>query len=94
VHPVIWSPTAITQLRAIRIYSEQFNPKAAQAVAAHLLSAGNSLEHFPHRGRLVPGTTMRELVANYRYVIRYRVARDGTVRILRVRHSSRRPTHP
>jgi addiction module RelE/StbE family toxin len=94
VHPVIWSPAAVAQLRAIRIYIEQFNPQAAEAVAVHLLSAGNSLEHFPHRGRPVPGTNMRELVANYRYVIRYRVTRDGTVRILRVRHSSRRPTTP
>ena len=85
---------AVAQLRAIRVYIEQFNPKAAEAVAAHLLFAGDSLGHFPHRGRPVPGTNMRELVANYRYVIRYRVTRDGTVRILRVRHSSRRPTNP
>lgn len=94
MHAVIWSPLAIAQLRAIRVYIEQFNPSAAEVVAAHLLSAGNGLEHFPHRGRPVPGTSMRELVANYRYVIRYRVARDGSVRILRIRHSSRHPTHP
>ncbi len=37
---------------------------------------------------------MRELVTDYPYIIRYRVARDGTVRILRVRHMSRRPTNP
>jgi plasmid stabilization system protein ParE len=37
---------------------------------------------------------MRELVTDYRYVIRYRVTRDGTVRILRIRHTSRRPTNP
>jgi toxin ParE1/3/4 len=94
VHAVIWSPTAVIQLRAVRVYIEQFNPRAAEAVAAHLLAAGNSLEHFPHRGRPVPGTSTRELVADYRYVIRYHVARDGTVRILRIRHTSRRPTNP
>ncbi len=94
MHPVIWSPAAVAQLRAIRIYIQQFNPKAAEAVAIHLLSAGNSLEHFPHRGRPVVGTNMRELMANYRYIIRYRLTRDGTVRILRVRHSLRRPTDP
>jgi plasmid stabilization system protein ParE len=59
-----------------------------------LLAVGNSLEHFPARGRSVPATTMRELMADYRYIIRYRIMRDNTVRILRIRHSSRRPTTP
>jgi plasmid stabilization system protein ParE len=94
VHEVIWSDTALAQLDAIGIYLEQFNPKAAAEGAAHLLDAGNGLENFPHRGRLVPGTEMREIVTNYSYIIRYRVARDGTVRILRVRHTARRPTNP
>jgi toxin ParE1/3/4 len=94
VHEVIWSDTALAQLDAIGIYLEQFNPRAAGEVAAHLLDAGNSLESFPHRGRLVPGTDMREIVTNYSYIIRYRVAGDGTVRILRVRHTARQPTDP
>ena len=94
MHAVVWSPTAVAQLRAIRTYIAQFNPRAAGTVAAHLLRAGNSLENFPHRGRPVGGTEMRELVANYPYIIRYRVGRDGNVRILRVRHTSRGPTAP
>jgi addiction module RelE/StbE family toxin len=94
VQAVIWSPAAVAQLRAIRAYVDQFNPRAAEKVAAHLRRAGDSLEHFPHRGRPVPGTEMRELTTNYPYIIRYRVTRDGTVRILRVRHMSRRPTNP
>jgi toxin ParE1/3/4 len=57
------------------------------------MAAGNSLEHFLHRGRSVPRTDMRELVTAYPYVIRYRVVGD-VVRILRVRHTSRRPTNP
>jgi toxin ParE1/3/4 len=94
VHEVLWSDTALAQLDAIGIYLEQFNPKAAADVAAHLLDAGNSLENFPHRGRRVPGTDMREFVTNYSYIIRYRVARAGTVHILRLRHTARRPTRP
>jgi len=94
VHGVIWSPTAVAQLRAIRAYLAQFNPKAAEELAADLLATGNSAEIFPHRGRPVPGTEMRELTTKYPYIIRYRVMRDGTVRILRVRHTSRRPTNP
>lgn len=94
MHEVVWSDTALAQLDAIGIYLERFNPKAAAEVAAHLLDAGNSLENFPHRGRPVPGTSMRELTTDYPYIIRYRVARDGIVRILRVRHTARRPTKP
>ena len=93
MHEVIWAPAAVAQLRAIRVYIEQFNRRAAAEVAAHLLTVGNSLEEFPHRGRSVPGTDMRELLTNYPYIIRYRMV-GSTVRILRVRHTARRPTNP
>lgn len=93
VTEVVWSDTALDQLDAIGLYIERFNPKAAEEVAAHLIAAGNGLGHFPHRGRLVPGTGMRELVTSPPYVIRYRVV-DDTVQILRVRHTPRRPTNP
>jgi plasmid stabilization system protein ParE len=36
---------------------------------------------------------MRELTTAYPYIIRYRVTRN-TVRVLRVRQTSRRPTKP
>ena len=58
-----------------------------------LVEAGNALEHFPHRGRPVPGTDKRELVTAYPYIIRYRIV-GNTVRILRVRHTARRQTDP
>jgi toxin ParE1/3/4 len=74
-------------------YLAEFNPTAALRVAETLRDAGHSLEHFPHRGRSVPGTNMRELVTSYSYLIRYRISGD-TVMILRVRHTSRRPTTP
>jgi plasmid stabilization system protein ParE len=48
VHGVVWSDTALAQLDAIGIYVEQFNPRAAADLAAHLLAAGNSLQNFPH----------------------------------------------
>ena len=94
MHEVVWSETALVQLDAIGNYVEQFNPRAAADLAAHLLAAGNSLQKFPHRGRPVAGTEMRELMMDYPYIIRYRVTRNGIVRILRVRHTSRRPTRP
>ena len=94
MHPVIWSPAAVAQLRAIRAYIEQFNPHAAEKVAAHLLRAGDSLEHFPHRGRPVPRTEMRELVTDYPYIIRYRVTRDGTVRDANIACNKGEVRHP
>jgi plasmid stabilization system protein ParE len=93
LNKVIWSTAALAHLQFIRAYVEQFNPRAAGDLAAGLMDAGNSLVTFPHRGRSVPGTDMRELVTAYPYVIRYRIVGD-TVRIPRVRHTSRRPTNP
>jgi plasmid stabilization system protein ParE len=49
--------------------------------------------NFPHRGRPVRDTTMRELMFVTPYIIRYCVERDRVV-ILRVRHSAGRPTRP
>jgi toxin ParE1/3/4 len=84
---------ALANLEAIRIYIEQFNPRAARLLADSLVTAGNSLALFPQRGRRVPGTDMRELVIADPYIIRYQVVGDVVV-ILRVRHSARRPTNP
>lgn len=90
---VVWSPQALQQVARAADYLTVFNPKAAVALAMGLVAAGDSLQHFAQRGRPVPGTDMRELVTAYPYIIRYRIVRD-TVRILRVRHTARRPTHP
>jgi toxin ParE1/3/4 len=93
LNQVVWSNAALANLRAIRAYLEQFNPRAAQALAHGLIDAGNSLANFPHRGRIVPGSDSRELVTAFPYIIRYRFV-GNEVRILRVRHASQRPTKP
>lgn len=90
---VIWSPSALREVALIVNYLWDFNPVAANKVAESLIEAGDRLANFPHRGRPVPATTMRELIATYPYIIRYRITHDE-VRILRVRHTSRRPTKP
>ena len=93
MNEVVWTEPALAHLRAIRAYIEQFNPRAAREVAASLKALGDRLIQYPHRGRPVRGTGMRELVSTYPYIIRYHI--DGnTVVILRVRHTSRRPTKP
>jgi len=90
---VIWSPAALREVMRIFDYLIDFNPRAAAEVFNTLIETGDSLANFPHRGRAVRNSTMRELVTSYPYIIRYRVTRD-TVRILRVRHTARRPTSP
>jgi toxin ParE1/3/4 len=90
---VVWSPTALHHIARASDYLSEFNPRAAIELAEGLLAAGDSLEKFPHRGRPAPGTDTRELVTAYPYIIRYRIIRNE-VRILRVRHTSRRPTNP
>ena len=56
---IIWSTDALANLRSIRAYIEQFNPRAAANLAKGLVEAGDSLAHFPHRGRSVPKTDLR-----------------------------------
>lgn len=90
---VVWTKTALRGVWRAYDYIYEFNPPAAGRMAGALITAGDSLATFPHRGRLVPGTGMRELVGVSPYIMRYRVERDEVV-ILRVRHSARRPTNP
>jgi toxin ParE1/3/4 len=90
---VVWTQTALRGIWRAYEYLTDFNPRAPVHLAESLLAAGDSLVNFPHRGRPVRGTNMRELVTVSPYIIRYRVTAD-TVIILRVRHGSRRPTKP
>ena len=90
---VVWTRTALRGVWRAYDYIFDFNPQAARHLASALFAAGDSLVNFPHRGRPVRGTNMRELVGVSPYIIRYRVERDAVV-ILRVRHSARRPTQP
>ena len=59
---VIWSPSALREVARIFEYLADFNPRAAEQVAGALIAAGDSLAIFPHRGRQVLKTGMRELV--------------------------------
>jgi len=86
---VILTRSAIADLRGIREYIRQFNPDAAARVAAALVAAVDRLRNLPDRGRGI-GSSRRELLAVWPYVIRYRI--DGeVVVVLRVRHGKRRP---
>jgi plasmid stabilization system protein ParE len=66
---VIWSPWALPEVARATDYLMDFNPKAAAELAEGLFLAGDGLAHFPHRGRRVPNTDLRELVTAYPYII-------------------------
>jgi addiction module RelE/StbE family toxin len=90
---VIWSPSALREVWRIFDYLTDFNPRAAAEVFNTLIETGDGLENFPHRGRPVRNTDMREVMTSYPYITRYRVTGDA-VSILRVRHTARRPATP
>ncbi len=79
----------MAELVAIRDYIGHFNPLAAQRLADRILKAGNALDMFPDRGRMI-SRDRRELTIVRPYLIRYR--RTGQmVTILEIRHSAREP---
>jgi plasmid stabilization system protein ParE len=62
---VIWSPLALREIARATEYLNDFNPRAATRLAEGLLAASGSLEHFSHRGSLVAGTGLRELITAF-----------------------------
>ena len=87
----VWSPEAIDDLAALRVYIERDNPAAAQRVVLRIIhSVETLLPSNPEIGRpgRVPGT--RELViATTPFIVPYRLV-GGMIQILRVYHGARR----
>lgn len=54
---VVWTREALAHVEAIRFYIGQFDPAAAQRLAARLIDAGNGLRAFPRGGRSVAMTS-------------------------------------
>jgi plasmid stabilization system protein ParE len=82
---VVWTRTALRGIWRAHDYIADFNPHAAQFMLDALFAAGDGLADFPHHGRTVPGSVLREMQTVRPYVIRYRLAGEDVV-ILRVRH--------
>ena len=55
---VVWTEPALDGIALAYDYIFEFNPRAAMHVANTLRGEGDSLEHFPHRGRPVPRTNI------------------------------------
>lgn len=85
-----WSPAAITDLRALREYIRQRDPRAAARVARRILATARHLRKLPAAGRAgrVPATR-EAVVVGTPFLMPYRV-RAGTIEILRVLHGAQR----
>ena len=87
---VLVSPRALRQLDEARAYIHaQGAPLAAQRMAARFLTAIETLEQHPQRGRRI-SRDIHELLIVRPYVIRYRI-RPGAVEVMRIRHAAQRP---
>jgi len=87
---VVWAPSAVTHLAALRAFIARENPEASEHVAGLLLAAADQLARFPGLGRpgRLPG--IREwVVPRTPYVIPYRL-RGSRVEILGVFHGRQR----
>lgn len=85
-----WTESALGDLRALRVYIAEHDPKAAGKVALAILGGVERLTDFPASGRPGRLPNTRELVIpGSRYLVVYRV-KDETLEILRVLHSARR----
>jgi toxin ParE1/3/4 len=90
VTDVVWSPTALRDLEAIRDYIAQDSAAYADLVVRRVVAAVERLRSFPESGRIVPereDPALREVVVRpYRIVYRLR---DGAVQIVTVFHAAR-----
>lgn len=86
---IVWTRSALVELRAIRAYIAQFSPLAAQRFALRLVAAARSLATSPDRGRPI-SRGRRELTIVSPYLIRY-LREDDRVVILEIRHGAREP---
>ena len=87
---LIFSPEAISDLREVRLYIQDDNPKAAAKVSKMILQRISQLEKFPDMGPLVPGSKARRrlLIPSLPYSVFYSV-QESVIQILRVYHTAR-----
>jgi len=86
---VVWERQALDDLDHAILYIEQHDPAAAEKIGDALFALGQSLSHFPKRGRPRDDGT-RELATVPPFILRYRV-KDEHVTVLDIRHGRQRP---
>jgi len=88
---VRWSKRALAQLRAAHDHIKNDNPSAASEFVEATNSLADLLGQFPGMGVRTSesGVIMFPLV-RYRYLVFYKIMNSNEIRIIRVRHASRR----
>lgn len=83
---ILWNKQARRDLRAARAYIARDNSRAADEQVMRVLSAIDTLQRFPERGRPGRRVGTREMsVVNTPYIVAYRLLADK-IQILRVIH--------
>lgn len=90
---VRYNATALAQLDEILSYIQNETPAAAAAFSERLQRLTRLVAQFPLMGRPTDKPGVRILgIPEHRYVVFYRILADrDEIRILRIRHTSRRP---
>ena len=93
---LVFSPLALRQLHEIQAYIAYDNPSAAARVATRIRQSVEILGDFPRLGHVwEDGPTRVLMVSGLPYRIHYRLSEaTGTVEILLVMHTSRKPPVP
>jgi len=91
-YKVIWSPSAIRDLRDLTSYVAEFHPTAAERFAQSVFESVEYLADFPKSGRVVPeleDPRIREVIRKPCRVV-YRVkSKEHSIEIVRVWHAAR-----
>jgi len=87
---IVWTRTAVEDVRSVRQYIEPGDPHAAARVVLRITGAVELLATAPSAGRPGRVANTRELVlVDVPFIVAYRVV-AGVVEVLRVLHTSRR----
>nr|WP_315253975.1 type II toxin-antitoxin system RelE/ParE family toxin [uncultured Duganella sp.] len=87
--PVIWSPAARADLKAIVEYIAERNPLAASGLHCTLINAAKRLPLQPLLYRAGRLANTRELTVHPNYILIYRVEK-AAIRVLSVLHTRQR----
>lgn len=91
-YKVIWSPSAVRDLRDLASYIAEFHPTAAERFAQSVFESVEYLADFPKSGRVVPeleDPRIREVIRKPCRVV-YRVkSKEHSIEIVRVWHAAR-----
>lgn len=90
---IVWTPEAADDLECVLAHIAEQRPSGAIKVAAKIESSIESIQRFPHAGRLDADTGCRErIVSDYPFLLIYTVDDAAEiVEMVAVFHTSRDP---